>query len=137
MLSCALVRRLLTLCDHVLLCEAPAAPQPYKFFDRHVGMKGMQMINYRTTSVPDPSNPSRTMPVGCLVGIAKENDRIVGRMQLFSSEKSTTQTLDGHTCSFIRWGKSNTRRLFCYATRTPSESKVVPFVRVCARSDVS
>lgn len=101
---------------------APAAPQPYKFFDRHVGMKGMQMINYRTTSVPDPSNPQRTMPVGCLVGIAKEGERIVGRMQLFASEKNTTQTLEGHACSFVRWGKNNTRRLFCYATRTPSES---------------
>ena len=46
----------------------------------------MQMINYRTTSVPDPSNPQRTMPVGCLVGIAKEGERIAGRMQLFASE---------------------------------------------------
>jgi clathrin heavy chain len=100
-----------------------AAPQPYKFFDRHASMKGMQMINYRTTSVPDPANPSRTMPVGCLVGIAKEGERIAGRLQLFSSEKNTTQTLDAHACSFVRHGKSNSRRLFCYATRTPSESK--------------
>jgi hypothetical protein len=56
--------------------KGSAAPQPYKFFDRHPDMRGMQMINYRTTSVPDPSNPSRTMPVGCLVGIAKVDERI-------------------------------------------------------------
>jgi len=103
---------------------APGASIPYKFFDRDPKFKALQVINYRTTSVPDSTQPVRTMPIGCLVGIAREGNGIAGHMQLYSSERNTSQTIDGHACAFARWGKNNTRRLFCYATRTPTDSKL-------------
>jgi len=63
----------------------------------------------------------------CLIGIAKQEERIVGYMQLYSIERKISQPIEGHAAafsSFVVEGASKPSTLFCFASRNQQQAKV-------------
>ncbi|KAF5100343.1 hypothetical protein D0Z00_001311 [Geotrichum galactomycetum] len=84
----------------------------------HSTLAGNQIINYHVNS--DNSWSS-------LVGIAQENGRIVGHVQLYSKERNISQGIEGHASAFglLRLdGASSDTRLFTFANRTATGAKL-------------
>lgn len=91
---------------------------PVKLTDRHASLSGNQIINYCVN--PDDKWSS-------LVGIAQENGRIVGHVQLYSKERNISQGIEGHASAFglLRLdGASSDTRLFTFANRTATGAKL-------------
>ncbi|EDV20188.1 uncharacterized protein TRIADDRAFT_51044 [Trichoplax adhaerens] len=87
---------------------------PEKMFDRHASLSGYQIINYRV----DP-----TMQWLLLVGIAAQQNRVAGAMQLYSTERKVSQPIEGHAAAFtsMKVGENpNPSTLFSFATRNPN-----------------
>lgn len=56
-------------------------------------------------------------------GIAQENNRIVGHIQLYSKDKNISQPVEGHVCSFTQLklqGSAVDTQLFAFASRNES-----------------
>lgn len=62
-----------------------------KYTDRHASLSNSQIISYEVNN--DESWSS-------LVGIAQENGRVVGHIQLFSKSRNISQAIEGHASSF-------------------------------------
>lgn len=91
---------------------------PVRLTDRHSSLAGTQIINYHVNSDDKWSS---------LVGIAQENGRIAGHIQLFSKERNISQGIEGHASAFglLRLdGASSDTRLFTFANRTASGAKL-------------
>jgi clathrin heavy chain len=91
---------------------------PLKIFDRHAGLAGTQIINYRADS---------TQKWLLLVGIAQKEGRIAGAMQLYSVEKAVSQVIEGHAGAFANHtlkGASKPSILFAFAFRSATASKL-------------
>eukprot|EP00127_Corallochytrium_limacisporum_P006523 Clim_evm54s229 gene=Clim_evmTU54s229 len=83
--------------------------EPQKVFDR-TPVEGAQIINYKT------SEDEKWL---VLVGITAQNQRVVGHMQLFSTEKRISQNLKGHAACFAQFkidGNPKPSLLFCFAS---------------------
>jgi clathrin heavy chain len=94
------------------------AGKPVKVFDRHDDLAACQIINYR-------ADPSLTWL--CLVGIAQENGRIAGHMQLYSVERKVSQPIEGHACAFASFttdGAKAPSTMFAFAVRNATGAKV-------------
>lgn len=92
--------------------------EPVKMFDRHASLSDAQIINYRTDS---------TQKWLLLVGIAQRDNRIAGAMQLYSVDRKVSQPIEGHAAAFARYqveGASAPSILFCFANRSPTQSKL-------------
>ena len=61
--------------------------QPVKMFDRHPSLADCQIINYRTDA--------KQMWL-LLIGIAAQQNRVVGSMQLHSVERKKSQAIEGN-----------------------------------------
>lgn len=72
--------------------EGDAAP--VKMFDRHQSLAGTQIINYRA----DAENKWLV-----LIGISAKDSRVVGSMQLYSTERKVSQPIEGHAACFVRF----------------------------------
>lgn len=91
---------------------------PVKLTDRHASLAGTQIINYHVNSDNKWSS---------LVGIAQENGRIVGHIQLYSKDRNISQGIEGHASAFALLrldGASSDSRLFAFANRTETGAKL-------------
>jgi clathrin heavy chain len=68
--------------------------QPVKMFDRHATLHGCQIINYRT---------DHSMQWLLLIGILAQENRVAGRMQLYSQERKVSQPIEGHAACFAQF----------------------------------
>ncbi|KHN74993.1 putative clathrin heavy chain 1 [Toxocara canis] len=91
---------------------------PVKMFERHSTLNGFQVINYRSD-------------VECkwllLIGIAARDNRVVGAMQLYSTERKVSQPIEGHAACFVSFkadGNPHPSNLFCFSVRTPQGGKL-------------
>eukprot|EP01097_Dermamoeba_algensis_P002873 TRINITY_DN2141_c0_g1_i1.p1 TRINITY_DN2141_c0_g1~~TRINITY_DN2141_c0_g1_i1.p1 ORF type:complete len:348 (-),score=48.91 TRINITY_DN2141_c0_g1_i1:19-1008(-) len=101
--------------------------QPTKFFDRHQNLASCQIINYRV---------DKALKWGALIGLAaKEQNKFIGTIQLYSSEKKVSQVIEGHMAAFAnyRLDGGSTSTLFCFASKTDTASKL--FIFEVSRSD--
>uniref|UniRef100_A0A1I7TNL3 Clathrin-link domain-containing protein n=1 Tax=Caenorhabditis tropicalis TaxID=1561998 RepID=A0A1I7TNL3_9PELO len=96
--------------------EGDAAP--VKMFDRHQSLAGTQIINYRA----DAENKWLV-----LIGISAKDSRVVGSMQLYSTERKVSQPIEGHAASFVRFkvnGNHNPSNLLCFSVKTDQGGKL-------------
>ena len=68
--------------------------QPVKMFDSHATLQGCQIINYRT---------DHSMQWLLLIGISAQDNRVAGRMQLYSQERKVSQPIEGHAACFTQF----------------------------------
>lgn len=91
---------------------------PVKMFDRHATLQGCQIINYRS----DPS-----MQWLLLIGISAQENRVAGRMQLYSVERKVSQPIEGHAATFTQFkldGNKEPSTLFSFAVRGAQGGKL-------------
>ncbi|KAM9194420.1 LOW QUALITY PROTEIN: clathrin heavy chain 2 [Dugong dugon] len=91
---------------------------PMKIFDRHASLMGCQMIHYRT---------DKYQKWLLLIGISVQQNRVVGAMQLYSVDRKVSQSTEGHAAAFAEFmikGNARSSTLFCFAVRSPTESKL-------------
>lgn len=84
---------------------------PEKIFDRHQNLTGCQIINYRSSS------DGKWL---VLIGISSAQNRVVGHMQLYSTERRVSQPIDGHAAAFAELtldGARSPTKLFTFAVR--------------------
>jgi clathrin heavy chain len=92
--------------------------QPVKMFDRHATLHGCQIINYRT---------DHSMQWLLLIGILAQENRVAGRMQLYSQERKVSQPIEGHAACFAQLkleGNKEPSTLFSFAVRGPQGGKL-------------
>ncbi|EGD82238.1 clathrin [Salpingoeca rosetta] len=92
--------------------------EPTKVFTRDASLNGCQIINYR-------ANASKTWVL--LMGIAPRDGRVAGFMQLYSTERKASQSIDGHVGTFINYrmqGNPEDSGLLCLASRTAAGGKL-------------
>jgi len=92
--------------------------QPVKMFDRHATLQGCQIINYRT---------DHSMQWLLLIGISAQDNRVAGRMQLYSVERKVSQPIEGHAACFTQFkidGNKEPSTLFSFAVRGPQGGKL-------------
>jgi clathrin heavy chain len=91
---------------------------PVKIFDRLPTLGDSQIINYKI---------STDLKWMVLIGIASQNNRVVGNMQLYSKEKNVSQALEGHAAAFSEIkleGAAAPTKLFSFAVRSATGAKV-------------
>jgi clathrin heavy chain len=96
--------------------EGDAAPA--KVFDRHADLAACQIINYRA---------DESAQWLCLVGISQKEGRIAGNMQLYSTARQVSQSIEGHACAFsqhVAEGATTPSTLFVFAVRTATAAKL-------------
>ncbi|KAJ6238519.1 clathrin heavy chain [Anaeramoeba flamelloides] len=92
--------------------------EPVKVFDRHETLNNTQIIDYQV---------SEDRQWVSLVGITKINNRVVGKIQLYSIEKQVSQPFEGHSMVFASFkvnGATTPSTLCCVAMRNESMSKL-------------
>lgn len=114
--------------------------QPVKMFDRHQSLQGCQIINYRTDEslqwlLVNGKQRCRLGRCDCrlslslvvLAGIQAQDNRVIGRMQLYSIERKVSQPIEGHAAAFTQFkleGNKKQSTLFSFAVRGPQGGKV-------------
>ncbi|KAK7204827.1 armadillo-type protein [Myxozyma melibiosi] len=91
---------------------------PVKITERHVSLAACQLINYHVDHDGKWS---------VLVGIASEQGRVVGHMQLYSMDRKQSQPIEGHAATFARLrldGATSDSKLFSFATRSATGAKL-------------
>ena len=102
------------------------ASPPQKVFDRHVSLAGAQIINYRVT--PDEK---WLVVVGISGNSAPGAFKIKGSIQLYSKDRSLSQSIEGHAAAFAELkldGRQHPTKLFTFASRTATGAKVGTFI---------
>lgn len=92
--------------------------QPVKIFDRHATLQGCQIINYRC---------DHSMNWFLLIGILAQENRVAGRMQLYSVERKVSQPIEGHAACFTQFkvdGNKDLSTLFSFSVRGPAGGKL-------------
>ncbi|VDK49477.1 unnamed protein product [Anisakis simplex] len=82
---------------------------PTKMFERHSTLSGFQVINYRADA---------ECKWLVLIGIAAKDNRVVGAMQLYSTERKVSQPIEGHAACFVCFkaeGNPHPSNLFCFS----------------------
>jgi clathrin heavy chain len=94
---------------------------PVKMFDRHENLANTQVISYVC---------SEDAKWVCLAGIKQAADgsqRLDGAMQLYSTERSVSQPLEGHAAVFAQLklpGATEESTLFCFAQKNAMGGKI-------------
>ncbi|KAI1721373.1 hypothetical protein Ddc_07825 [Ditylenchus destructor] len=91
---------------------------PAKIFDRHSTLANTQIINYRADA------DGKFL---LLLGIAAKESRVVGAMQLYSTERKVSQPIEGHAACFTQFkleGNPHLSNLFCFSLRSPTGGKL-------------
>ncbi|KAI8074164.1 putative CHC1-clathrin heavy chain [Gongronella butleri] len=97
---------------------------PVKMFDRHANLTDSQIINYRVSS------DEKWM---VLVGIAGQNGRVVGAMQLYSKDRGVSQPIEGHAAAFAELkleGAASPTKLFAFAVRSAAGAAKLQIIEV-------
>ena len=92
--------------------------QPVKMFDRHVSLQGCQIINYST---------DQAMEWLLVTGILPQDNRVAGRMQLYSVERKVSQPIEAHSACFTQFkmdGNKEPSTLFSFAVRNAAGGKL-------------
>ncbi|KAI0020189.1 clathrin heavy chain [Xylariomycetidae sp. FL0641] len=95
-----------------------AQAAPVEVFKRNPNLNGCQIINYRI------SNDGKWMAV---VGIAPQQGRVVGQMQLYSRDRGISQAIEGHAATFgtLRLeGAPEDTKVFSFAVRSANGAKL-------------
>ena len=106
---------------HWTIADQTSAPT--KVFDRHATLAGAQIINYRI------SGDAKWM---VLVGISGNTTnpsafKVKGAMQLYSTERSVSQPIEGHAAAFAELkidGCQKPTKVFTFSVRTATGAKV-------------
>jgi len=91
---------------------------PVKIFDRHQNLNGTQIINYKVDS---------TEKWALIIGISAQDGRVIGTMQLYSTERRVSQILEGHAAAFANItldGASSPTSLFAFSVRNAKIAKL-------------
>ncbi|CAK5085762.1 unnamed protein product [Meloidogyne enterolobii] len=91
---------------------------PAKVFDRHSTLQSTEIISYR-------SNADGKFLL--LVGISSKDSRIVGAMQLYSTERKVSQAIEGHAACFVQFkleGNPHPSSLVCFSLRNAAGGKL-------------
>lgn len=62
-----------------------------------------------------------------LIGIAARDSRVVGSMQLYSTERKVSQPIEGHCACFLQYkmeGNPQPSNLFCFSVRNQAGGKL-------------
>jgi len=94
--------------------------KPVKIFARTPNLTGTQIISYKL---------DKAEKWCCLIGItkAKDSNRVVGAMQLYSVDRKQSQALEGHAAAFYTTtleGATKPTTLFTFASRAATASKL-------------
>lgn len=87
---------------------------PVKLTDRHHTLNSCQIINF----VAEPD-----LNWFAVTGIAQEDGRIAGHIQLFSKSRGVSQAIEGHVSRFAQItlsGAANPTKVFCIGNKTAS-----------------
>ncbi|VDO62746.1 unnamed protein product [Onchocerca flexuosa] len=87
-------------------------------FERHSTLSGFQIINYRADA---------ECKWLLIIGIAAKDNRVVGAMQLYSTERKVSQPIEGHAACFVSFkieGNPHPSNLFCFSVRTTQGGKL-------------
>jgi len=90
-----------------------AGTEPVLLFQRLQQLNNHRIMNYHV---------NHDLTWMCVVGIGQEGQRIVGHMQLYSTEKNVSQPLDGHAATFAKSATGAT--LFCFVSRSATDAKL-------------
>ncbi|CAI5444677.1 unnamed protein product [Caenorhabditis angaria] len=96
--------------------ECDAAP--VKMFDHHLSLSGTQIINYLSDA------DSKWL---VLIGISAKDNRVVGNMQLYSTQTKVSQPIDGHAACFVRFkleGNPFPSNLLCFSVKNEAGGKL-------------
>lgn len=99
------------------------ASTPVKVFDRHASLAGCQIINYK-------ASPDEKWLV--LIGISAQQGRVVGSMQLYSTDRRVSQPIEGHAAAFAQLQLEDApypTKLFAFAVRS-----ITGAAKVCIRA---
>lgn len=91
---------------------------PVKMFDRLDFGPSAQIINYKCDS---------ELTWMALVAISNQNNKIVGQIQLYSSEQKVSQSIEGHACCFINFksdDNAHPSKLFSFSLRSATAAAV-------------
>uniref|UniRef100_A0A914HD52 Clathrin heavy chain n=1 Tax=Globodera rostochiensis TaxID=31243 RepID=A0A914HD52_GLORO len=91
---------------------------PVKMFERHSTLANVQIINYRS------DHEGKFL---LLLGIAAKESRVVGSMQLYSTERKVSQPIEGHAACFTQFkleANAHPSNLFCFSLRNQSGGKL-------------
>lgn len=91
---------------------------PKKVFERLEDLADSQIINYRVDS---------SMEWCCLVGLAREGDRMAGHLQLYSRGRNASQHIEGHACAFVDFKiplTTETANVICIASARADGGKL-------------
>ncbi|KAK0417358.1 hypothetical protein QR680_012963 [Steinernema hermaphroditum] len=91
---------------------------PVKVFERHQTMMSSQIINYRMDA------DGKFL---LLIGIGPKDNRVVGQMQLYSTDRKVSQPIEGHAACFVKVKVDNNPQpsnLFCFAVRNQTGGKL-------------
>lgn len=84
---------------------------PVKLTDRHHSLNNCQIISF----VAEPD-----LNWFAITGIAQEDGRIAGHIQLYSKARSVSQAIEGHVCNFAQIklnGAPNPTKVFCIGNK--------------------
>ncbi|GMS88450.1 hypothetical protein PENTCL1PPCAC_10625, partial [Pristionchus entomophagus] len=91
---------------------------PVKMFERHQTLSGCQIINYR-------ADAERQWLV--LIGISAKDNRVIGSMQLYSTERRVSQPIEGHAACFVKFkleGNPHPSNLFVFSLKNEQGGKL-------------
>ncbi|PAV87121.1 hypothetical protein WR25_08711 [Diploscapter pachys] len=91
---------------------------PVKVFDRHQSLAGSQIINYRADA---------ELKWLVLIGIAAKDNRVVGSMQLYNTDRKVSQPIEGHAACFVKFkldNQPNPCNLFCFSAKNETGGKL-------------
>jgi hypothetical protein len=94
--------------------------RPVKMFDRHATLQGCQIINYRT---------DHSMQWLLLIGISAQENRVAGRMQLYSVERKVSQPIEGHAAAFTQFKLEGNKEMSTLGLRTQSNCPAIEIDR--------
>lgn len=97
---------------------------PVRVFDRNATLSGCQIISYRASS------DKKWL---ALVGISAQNNRVVGSMQLFSTERNVSQPIEGHAAAFAELQleeATSPTKLFAFAVRSATGAAKVQIIEI-------
>ncbi|KAK9460391.1 uncharacterized protein V1516DRAFT_676506 [Lipomyces oligophaga] len=107
----------------------PAQAAPVKITDRDQSLANCLLINYHV------EKDGRWV---VLIGLASEQNRAVGHMQLYSLDRQISQAIQGHAAAFTRFrmdGAQADSKLFCFANRSATGGGNIRIIEIDAPAD--
>ncbi|KAL3090143.1 hypothetical protein niasHS_006595 [Heterodera schachtii] len=91
---------------------------PVKMFERHTTLANVTILNYRS------DHEGKFL---LLLGISAKESRVIGSMQLYSTERKVSQPIEGHAACFTQFkmeANPHPSNLFCFSLRNQTGGKL-------------